>query len=476
MHTPPSPLTSRPKNPFGRFAALALLFVFANIFTLTCHALQGQWGVHDPSRIVKRNGVYHVWGTGDQIYHMTSTDMVRWSTAGTVFAAGTWPSWIQTYTGTGFQGFFWAPDCIYVGGKYFMYYACSTWGSKRSAIGVATSTDLSNWTDQGLVISSGDTSDFNAIDPAPLLDSSGRLWLVYGSFNSGIKILQCNTSTGKPLNSTRTSIASPGGTSWQDGENATVIQNGSYYYLFYNRGGCCSGTSSTYYVIMGRATSPTGPYYDKNGVAMTTANSGTTVLSSSGRYIGPGSFGVFSENGVNFASFHFYDGWNNGVALLGIARLTWSNNWPVLSQDWIANGTYKIVNPALNKCWDAWGCTGASGSAIALAPYSGLACQKWTFTSVGNGYYKIVSAQGGLAVDAIACSPNNGTKLDLYSYWGGNCQQWKAERCADGTYIFSSANGNRVVDIPGGQTADGTQLNLWDCLGAANQKWSVSAP
>jgi len=465
---------ARPKKR-GFFALIAAI-IGINLLTLSSQALQGQWGVHDPSRIIKYNGVYHVWGTGDQIYHMTSTDMVNWWTASTVFASGTYPSWITTYTGTGFTGFFWAPDCIYANGKYFLYYACSTWGSKKSAIGVATSTDLASWTDQGMVTYSTDTSDFNAIDPCPVLDASGNLWLSYGSFNSGIKLLQCSTSTGKPLNSTRYSLASPGGTAWSDGENSCLIRNGSYYYLFYNRGGCCSGTNSTYYIIMGRATSITGPYYDKNGKTLTTAGSGTTVLSTSGRYIGPGSLGLFSENGNNFVTFHFYDGWNNGVPLLGIARLTFSSSWPVISQDWIANGTYQVTNTSSGRCWDSWGCTGNSGSPVALGNYWAGSCQKWTFTSVGNGYYKITSAQGGLALDSVGCGSGNGTLLDIYAYWGGGCQQWKAERMSDGTFEFSSANGNNVIDIPGGNSADGTQLDLYDSNGLWTQKWTVAAP
>jgi arabinan endo-1,5-alpha-L-arabinosidase len=455
---------------------LAITVIAASLMPSASRALEGQWGVHDPSRMIKLNGVYHVWGTGDQIYHMTSTDMVGWATAAPVFPTGTYPSWITNYTGTNFTGFFWAPDCVYVNGKYFLYYACSTWGSKRSAIGVATSTDLSNWTDQGMVIYSTDTSDFNAIDPCPVLDASGNLWLSYGSYNSGIKIMQCSPSTGKPVNSTRYSIASPGGRSWSDGENSCVIRNGNYYYLFYNRGGCCSGTDSTYYVVMGRATKISGPYYDKNGKKMTAAGSGTTVLSTSGRYIGPGSVGLFSENGVNSVTFHFYDGWNYGVPLLGITRLTFSSDWPVFSQDWIPNGTYRVTNPASGKVWDDWGCSGATGEAVALGDYWGGLCQNWNFTSVGDGYYKITCAQGGLAVDVWGCSPDNGATLGLWSYWGGNCQLWKAERCSDGTFIFSSANGNRVAEIPGGNATSGTQLVIWDYNGYWNQKWSVSAP
>lgn len=116
-------------------------------------ALQGLPGAHDPSTMVKRNGVYHIWTTGDQIYHMTSTDLISWQPAATVFAAGTWPGWVSAYV-PGFKGNFWAPECVYMNGKYYMYYSCSL-GARESAIGLATSPDLTTWTDQGMVVYSG---------------------------------------------------------------------------------------------------------------------------------------------------------------------------------------------------------------------------------------------------------------------------------------------------------------------------------
>jgi len=66
----------------------------------------------------------------------------------------------------------WAPDISYFNGRYHLYYALSTFGSRNSAIGLATSPTLDPadpkyaWTDEGMVLRSfQDKDDWNAIDP-----------------------------------------------------------------------------------------------------------------------------------------------------------------------------------------------------------------------------------------------------------------------------------------------------------------------
>lgn len=446
-----------------------LLFFLLALLGKAALALQGITGMHDPSTIIKRNGVYHVWGTGDQIYHLTSTDLVNWSVGSTVFAAGTWPGWINTYV-SGFAGFFWAPECVYMNGKYYMYYSCST-GGRPCAIGVATSTDLNTWTDQGVVIYSTTTSTYGSIDPAVFSDASGNYWMTFGSHLTGIWMAQLNTSTGKRLNTTLYNVA---GSSSSEHEASYVIRNGSYYYLFYNRGVCCAGTSSTYYVQMGRSTSPTGPYTDVNGTNLLSGG-GTTVMSSSGNYIGPGCIGYYQENGFNFLTHHYYDGATSGTPRLGIANMGWlSTGWPFITYDWIGAGRYTVTNVNSGLVWDAWGCTGASLQAIAQGTNAGLTCQKWDFATLGNGVYKITCAQGGLAAEVYNCSAANGAKLDLYSYWGGTCQQFRLQRTGSGSLVFESVNGNRVVEVPNASTAAGTQLALYDYNGCNCQKWNLT--
>jgi hypothetical protein len=47
--------------------------------------------------------------------------------------------------------------------------------------------------------------------------------------------------------------------------------------------------------------------------------------------IGPGHFSDFSENGINYFSYHYYDGNANGVPKLAIDEFAWTHDgWPVL--------------------------------------------------------------------------------------------------------------------------------------------------
>ena len=104
----------------------------------------------------------------------------------------------------------WAPDISYFNGLYHVYYAGSAFGSNTSVIGLATNTTLDStdpnyqWVDQGAVLGSNSTDDFNAIDPNILVDTDGSVWLTYGSYWSGIKQRQIDPTTGGLLSSNTT--------------------------------------------------------------------------------------------------------------------------------------------------------------------------------------------------------------------------------------------------------------------------------
>ncbi len=238
----------------------------------------------------------------------------------------------------------------------------------------------------GMVVSSSVSSDINAIDPALFMDSNGKVYLSYGSFSGGIGVVEIDPATGKKKSGA--SVVKVAGGSGADWEAPYIVKEGSYYYLFANRGLCCKGSSSTYYIVVGRSSSPTGPYVDKSNVNMNSGG-GSVMLGSSGRYIGPGHFGLLRQGGSNFVSMHYYDGNDNGNPKLDIVNMGFSSGWPFLTRDWIASGTYRITNQNSGKVWDAWGCTGAAGQAIAQGTWSNVACQKWNFTPVGDGNYRI---------------------------------------------------------------------------------------
>lgn len=290
-------------------------------------AISGSTYAHDPSMVKTASGRYYLFYTGGGIQISTSTDRTHWASAGQALPGGA--VWAKSYGG---WNDLWAPDVSYHNGVYWLYYAVSSFGSNHSAIGLATSTTAApgSWTDHGLVYASQSTSNYNAIDPALIVDASGRSWLSFGSFWSGIKMIQIDPSTGKQPagNTTRYSIAqrpSPDAL-----EASYIYPHGGYYYLFTSFDYCCRGTGSTYRIMVARSANPTGPYTDENGVSATSGG-GTQILGTHGFVIGPGGQSVMRDSDGDVLVYHYYDGNLNGTAQLGLNHLSWgSNGWPTV--------------------------------------------------------------------------------------------------------------------------------------------------
>lgn len=290
-------------------------------------AISGSTYAHDPSMVKTTAGRYYLFYTGGGIQITTSTDRTHWSSAGQALPGGA--TWAKAYGG---WDDIWAPDVSYHNGVYWLYYAVSSFGSNHSAIGLATSTSAApgSWTDHGLVYATQSSSDHNAIDPALLVDSSGRWWLSFGSFWSGIKMIRIDPSTGKRLAGDGTLYSIAQRPSPDAIEASSIYPHGGYYYLFVSFDYCCRGTSSTYRIMVGRATGPTGPYIDQNGVAMTSGG-GTQILGTHGNVIGPGGQTVMHDSDGDVLVYHYYAANMSGTAQLGLDHLSWgSNGWPTV--------------------------------------------------------------------------------------------------------------------------------------------------
>src|ERR1700722_1868108 len=284
-------------------------------------------GVHDPSMIWD-GARYYLFATGGTLGVRSSADILNWSNAGNIFAAV--PAWITSALGST-PGDLWAPDISYFNGRFHVYYAGSSFGSNDSVIGLATSASLASpaWVDDGLVVQSKSSDDFNAIDPSVAFDPACTPWLAFGSFWSGIKLRKLDASTGKPATDDTTlyAIASRNGGAI---EAASIVSHNGYYYLFVSFDACCKGTSSTYRTMVGRATSITGPYTDKAGKDMM-QGAAEQLLASTGRYIGPGG-GTAWKDGDNYLYvYHYYDGDAGGASKLQVRPIQFDGaDWIVL--------------------------------------------------------------------------------------------------------------------------------------------------
>jgi arabinan endo-1,5-alpha-L-arabinosidase len=151
--------------------------------------------------------------------------------------------------------------------------------------------------------------------------------MAYGSFWSGIKLMQLDPGTGKRIaaDSPIHSLAHK-----DQIEAAAIHRHDGHYYLFVNWGRCCRGVQSTYNIRVGRGREITGPYLDKEGVDLLKGG-GSLVLETEGRFIGPGHAGILDDGDRTWMSYHFYDGEQSGRPKLAIRPLEWAKDgWPIV--------------------------------------------------------------------------------------------------------------------------------------------------
>ena len=327
-----------------RLNVLAALFVLL----LNCNPVGGQVvavasellgdvrNVHDPT-VIREADTFYLFSTRAGISVRCSKDLVRWTLCGDVF--GHLPQWAVEDV-PGVRGL-WAPDISYFNGRYHLYYSASTFGSNRSGIGLATNQTLDpssekyGWRDQGKVVGSSPSDDWNAIDPNIVLDEAGQPWLSFGSFWGGLKLRRIDPATGKlsaqdetlyPLASRPRSKELPGAI-----EAPAIVRKNGYYYLFVSFDFCCRGAKSTYHVRVGRARRVTGPYSDRDGKPMTEGG-GTLVVEGGGRWAGPGHCAVLQTVDGEKLVYHAYDAEWRGTPTLRISNLFWdAEGWPTIT-------------------------------------------------------------------------------------------------------------------------------------------------
>ena len=285
----------------------------------------------DPSSVIKCKDEYWVFYTGRGVPSYHSKDLVTWERGPAVFT--TEPEWIAGIVPANRHMSYWAPDITKLDNHYLLYYAVSSMGKMTSAIGLATNPTLDpndpayHWTDLGFVVRTQEGDGYNAIDPSVFHDSDGTLWLTFGSYWTGIKLIQLDPRTGKRIapDSKLFSLA------YNDSIEASYLcKHDDYYYLFVDWGSCCQGTNSSYNIRVGRSKTVTGPYLNKVGVDMLRAGGSKFLPTANGPLFGPGHAGTLHAEGKDWFTSDFEgDIRMNGKATLAIMPLRWNaDGWP----------------------------------------------------------------------------------------------------------------------------------------------------
>lgn len=291
--------------------------------------LKGDLRVHDPV-MIKQDDTYYIFSTGKGISIKTSKDMVHWERAGRVFDSIALPKWHKKDIPEQ-DGHLWAPDIHYRNGKFHLYYSVSAWMNFDSSIGYATNTTLDpddpnyDWVDEGQVISFKNGGEgVNVIDPNIFVEENGKPWLLYGSYQTGLRMVELNRETGQlkndPPKITKLTTAL--------GEGVFVIKGPEFYYIFASRGKCCAGSESTYQIVMGRSKELKGPYLNKEGESWL-KNNYSVFLAGDEEEPGRGHNGFFSEGDTTYIVYHAYTIAADGNSLLNIQKLYMDDEgWP----------------------------------------------------------------------------------------------------------------------------------------------------
>jgi arabinan endo-1,5-alpha-L-arabinosidase len=492
-------------------AALAALLPFAG-----AAALEGQPGMHDPSTVFVDRGRYYALGTGAGLPVLVSDDGWNWRRHGPLMQAlpeGKPGAEVLARGGNNT----WAPDVIRLDGRIYVYYSAPA-TQPRSAIGLLVGTTFDNaatdyhWEDAGPVVWSDGIEDSNAIDPGVFIDTNdGRLWLTYGSYFGFIRLVELDPRTGlrkfpnrKPLDIAINSEAS------------IIIHHDKWYYLLVTHGSCCQGANSTYNIRMGRSRKVTGPYLDNMGVDMIEGG-GKLFAGSTGRFIGPGHFGLLEmDNAVQKFSLHYEaDLDRGGISVLDIRPLRWRDGWPIAGDNFHP-GEYIIESartgtvlelavqgepvggprvrppgpppadpPALPpvpmqqamQMAEKWP-TGEI--ALRLAPAMLQAQQRWRITPVSEagGYpgapWLRISIAG---TERTLTATRDGELVTMPAFTGAAEQLWRIEQLADASYRLVPKSGNDPAS-PVALSAIGSSTPTLTVFQPASdrQRWNIRTP
>jgi hypothetical protein len=97
----------------------------------------------------------------------------------------------------------------------------------------------------------------------------------------------------------------------------------------------------------------------------------------------------------------------------------------------------------------------------------------WTAGSgiPSEGVHTLKNGNSSMLMDVSSGSTANGAKIIQWPSNGGTNQQWTLTRVADNVYTLKSVKSGLCLDVPNQSTTTGVQLQQWTCNGGANQQW-----
>jgi len=456
-----------------------------------CYSTDASWaGIHHTGALKRRSG-----------------DLVNWEFLGTAFNGvpqSAQDFFKSTYNPDYTDHGIWAPFLFKHKDQFILYYSApgGLQDVNLAYIGYAASNSANGpWEDRGMITTSVPGDYINAIDPSVVYDSITRkLWMAYGSWHSGIYVLELDTLTGgiKTPGDRGTRIANRASAA-RGLEGPELCTRNGWYYLFVSY----DPLGTIYNVRVGRSRHPNGPYYDFNGMNMTNYSDNFPMIFSPYRFMnhpgwqGTGHNAVFNDNGKYYFFSQGRPGIEPAMMVLHVREMFWIDDWPVVSPERYAGVPgCPIVADSLAGRWEH----------MPLVYQSSEFTNYWSTSnylqiSVDGTFNENPSNTWILDGDTLRFYRANGDVQKLVLSWGwdweNDCKTllytgldtkgqavWGKkinERAVENhnilidgaTYTIRNAFSNMLLHVPGSVDAEGVSVRQGADNGLESQMWTI---
>ena len=357
----------------------------------------------------------------------------------------------------------WAPTMEFRNGKYYFYYTAET------KIGVAVGNSPTGpFTDKGSPLIKSDPFTNDIIDPDVFVDSNGKAYIYYGGSNGSKMVYRELNTDMVSLKTSAVNITPPNYT-----EAPLLVKRNSIYYMMYSNG---AWNSNNYNVQYATSSSPTGPWTYKG-----------QVLSSGGAYNGPGHHGVLKIPGCDeyYIIYHRYDNGSSGRKVAidrmyfradgSIARVKMTDQG-VLARK-LSDACREVIAPsfpdpnkyyALQSKVDGRYVANNGSQDARILTGNEATSRHFRFKPSGvSGYYNIESRTDG---DYLG----NKTEIGNAEFWSPSnttYRRWKLQSSPGATGYY-----NIVSEVNGGYLGNKTEENdaqVWSATDTDYRRWKL---
>jgi len=364
----------------------------------------------------------------------------------------------------------WAPAVVFRNNKYYFYYTAET------KIGVAVgNTPIGPFTDIGAPLIGTDPYTDDIIDANVFVDDDGQAYIYYGGSGKSRMVV-------RKLNADMISLATgPTDITPQNyTEGPYMVKRKGIYYMMYSNG---AWFNDTYNVQYSTSNSPMGPWTYRG-----------KVLSSNAEDKGPGHHGILKMGNCDeyYIIYHRYENGTSGDRKIAIDRMYFNSNdliEPINmtnygvparvpdqscpTQSIVSGGIYKLTHKGTTQCLDVFNNSSQSGTNVQQSADNGNDAQRWIVTLEADGFYKLTHKGTNQCLDVNQNSSVQGANVQQATDNNSDAQRWKIELMSDGYCKLTHKGTTQVLDVDNNSNQSGANVQQWSDLGTDAQRWKM---